>query len=208
MNAPAWLGISLLVIALLLLLTMWAMIIIRRNQAAQKTTKKPASPRFLMRDGFAYAGQPGDSGFPPRIIASFARTGKSIEVCVDVSCFISAIGFNGWTKRRRLLIREIASFRRDEQITIPLFWIDTVNGARLWVWGDGNRSYTDRAERVIAPNHYFRCRAVFIAQDGSEEYIYFIMRTDKDQQQMPDVIGQHMFTFIDEWEREFSLASS
>jgi hypothetical protein len=155
-----------------------------------------------LRDGFAYAGQSGDGGFPPRIIASFARTGKYIQVCVDISSFISAIGFAGWSKRRRLFIREIASFRRDEQVVIPLFWMDNVNGVHQWVWGDGNRSYEDRAGRVIALNHYYRCRAAFIADDGSEEYIYFLMRTDKEPPQMPDVIGQHMFMFADEWERE------
>jgi hypothetical protein len=205
---PIWIAAAFFSIAIAMLFTMWAMIYIRQRSKNTATKKQNIatendsieSPSYL-KEAHVYAGIPGNPETPPRVAVSFGRSGRDVEICVDFSHFMSGLGAGGWTKRRRLLLKQIKSYRRDEEIHIPIMWRDVMNDAVGWRWGDAAVRYENRILGFLNPKAHYRCRIAFIFADGAEEYAYFIIATNNSDE-MPNVIGYHMFDFVKEWETE------
>jgi len=209
MTPPAWLGFALLGIAIMSLLTGWGMIFIRRR--ATKPNREGATSaevasvegisvaRPYLKEANVYAGTLSSSPeLFPNVVVCFGRSGRDADVCVDYSYYA-----NGpWTQRRRLLLKNIPSFRRDDRATITIMYRDAAEGRIMWRWGDAQVKYPNRDEGFLGPNRHLRCRIAFIFSDEAEEYAYFIVETGTSGELMPTVIGKHMFDFVDQWERE------
>jgi hypothetical protein len=164
--------------------------------------RKVASDLYL-KEAHVYAGADGNPEMPPRVRVCFGRSGKAAEVCIDFSYFVGAIGFAGWSKRRRLLLAEIKSFRRDEDLHFQLMSRDTITESSIgWRWGDARMRYPNKAEGILRQDSHYRCRVAFIFADGAEEYIYFLVETAVSTEPFPAVIEARAFDFISEWERE------
>ena len=86
---------------------------------APDKTITPARNSYL-KEAHVYAGMAGNPETPPRVIACFSRSGRNAEACIDFSHFVGGIGFAGWSKRRRLLIKEIKSYDGTKRSVSPL----------------------------------------------------------------------------------------
>jgi hypothetical protein len=161
-----------------------------------------AKPSSTIRDSIIHNGINGIGGNLPRASVTFSKSGKDAAICIDFSYFVASLGASIWKKRHRLLVREIASYRRDEEMIIPLVWKDLHENVNVWRWGESKRLYSSMVEGILHNHCHYRARVVFISADGTEEYIYFIVRTGNVQDEMPDIIGQHVFKFAAEWEQE------
>jgi hypothetical protein len=206
MPPPAWLGFALLGIAIMSLLTGWGMIFIRRR-ATKPSRENPgttdsegkSAPKPYLKEANVYAGSLSSSPeLFPNVVVYFGRSGRDADVCVDYSYFA-----NGpWTQRRRLLLKNIPSFRRDERTAVTIMYRDAAEGRIIWRWGDAQVKYPNRNEGFLGIDRHLRCRIAFIFPDETEEYAYFIVDTGASAESMPSVIGKHMFDFVDQWERE------
>jgi hypothetical protein len=161
-------------------------------------SEQRASPPYL-KEANVYAGSPTSSPeLFPNAVVCFGRSGRDADVCVDFSYFAGG----PWTQRRRLLLKNIPSFRRDERLAVTILTRDMDEGGLIWRWGDGQIKYPNRAEGALRPNMHFQCRIAFIFADETEEYAYFIVETGESANSMPVVIGQHMFAFVSQWDAE------
>jgi hypothetical protein len=164
-----------------------------------KLTERSIKDSHYLKEANVYAGSLSSSPelFPYAVVC-FGRSGRDADVCVDYSYYA-----NGpWTQRRRLLLKNVPSFRRDERATITIMYRDAAEGRIMWRWGDAQVKYPNRDEGFLGPNRHLRCRISFIFPDETEEYAYFIVETGTSAELMPTVIGKHMFDFVDQWERE------
>jgi hypothetical protein len=116
-------------------------------------------------------------------------------MCVDFSYFAG----NLWLQRRRLLLKNISSFRRDERLAITIMFRDIAEHGLIWRWGDAQVKYPNRVEGILGPNMHYQCRIAFIFADETEEYAYFIVETDVSAESIPRVVGEHMFAFVSQW---------
>jgi hypothetical protein len=81
-------------------------------------------------------------------------------------------------------------------------WRDMVGNSAGWRWGDSQIRYPNAIEGFLQHNTPYRCRVAFIfGDDAPEEYVYFIVTKGKDGNEIPTVIGEHMFAFENEWDR-------
>jgi hypothetical protein len=171
-----------------------------KDTIAPKSERSQAAVRSpYLKEANVYAGSLSSSPelFPYAVVC-FGRSGRDADVCVDYSYYA-----NGpWTQRRRLLLKNIPSFRRDERVAITVMSRDTAGSGVMWRWGDAQVKYPNRDEGFLGPNRHLRCRIAFIFPDETEEYAYFIVETSTSAESMPTVIGKHMFDFVDQWERE------
>jgi hypothetical protein len=206
MTLPPWLGFALLGIAIVSLLTGWGMIFIRRR-ANKPNRKRDGSEiafpdegksvsRSYLKEANVYAGSPTSSPeLFPGLVASFGRSGRDADICVDFSYFAGGL----WIQRRRLLLKNIPSFRRDERAAITILTRDTAENGLVWRWGDAQIKYSNKAEGILGSNRHYRCRIAFIFADETEEYAYFIVETSVGAE-MPTAVGRHVFDFVDQWE--------
>jgi hypothetical protein len=134
----------------------------------------------------------------PNVVVCFGRSGRDADVCVDFNYFVA--GF--WLPRRRLLLKNIPSFRRDERIAITIISRDIAENGLIWRWGDSQVKYPNKPEGILVKNKHYQCRIAFIFADETEEYAYFIAETDVGADSMPMVIDGHMFAFVRQWEAE------
>jgi hypothetical protein len=165
---------------------------------------KKAAPNSYLKESHVYAGAPGIPDASPSVSVCFGRSGKDAEICIDFSYFVGALNFAGWIKRRRLLLKEIKSFRRDEEMRLPIMVRDTVPESQSlgWRWGDAQIKYTNKIEGILRQASHYRCRIAFIFADGTEEYIYFLVETVQSTDPIPLAIESRAFDFIAEWECE------
>lgn len=165
------------------------------------------------KDISVYAGSIVQRQFP-RYVMKFIRNGKSGRVLVEFSAF--AGGYGGeWTARKTIVLREVAGFARDEEISGPLVSADSMD-SKIWRWGgislrpptnQATNTDTDAGKDDSTPlvsRGFHRGRVVFQDEDGNESQRYFII-TQSDapsMHEMPNVTGGNQFDFIMEWEAE------
>lgn len=214
MTPAPWLGLALLCIAIVSVLTSWGMIFIRRRAERRRATGQefipvgamgPAPPvmpegksasRPYLREARVNAGlRTSSPEIFPNVVVCFGRSGQNADVCVDFSYFAG----NFWLQRRRLLLKNIPSFRRDERLAITIISRDIAEHGLIWRWGDAQIKYPNKAEGMLGLNLHYQCRIAFIFADETEEYAYFIVASDASADLMPRVVGNHMFDFVDSW---------
>jgi hypothetical protein len=157
-----------------------------------------ASPQPYVREARVNAGMPTSSPeIFPNIVVCFDRNGRDAEVCVDFSYFTGGL----WTQRRRLLLKKVPSFRREEYVPITILTRDTDADGLVWRWGDASIKYPNKVAGILGSNRCYRCCIVFIFADGTEEYAYFIAETPANKEAMPAVVGKHMLDFVEQWEK-------
>jgi hypothetical protein len=172
---------------------------VAKDVSSEPETPKAAVQSPYLREANVYAGSLSSSPESfPQVVVHFGRSGRDADVCVDYSLYA-----NGpWTQRRRLHLKNIPSFRRDERTAITIMYRDAGPSGIMWRWGDAQVKYSNKAEGFIAPNMHLRCRIAFIFSDETEEYVYFIVHAGTSAELIPSVTGRHMFDFADQWQRD------
>jgi hypothetical protein len=129
------------------------------------------------------------------------RKGYNATVYVEYQYFSKSEMQPQWTKRKRILLAEIDKFDVGEWsiIRVPLIGRYTKDGETRWRWGGEQIEPNDTAFWLHRESWY-RARIVFIAPGGDEEYCYFkIEPLEENAGQMPHIVGQSHFDFINDW---------
>jgi hypothetical protein len=137
----------------------------------------------------------------PEYRAIPVRKGYNATVYVEYQYFSKSVMNPKWTKRKRILLLEIDKFDVGEWsiIKIPLIGQYTKDGETRWRWGGEQIEPNDTAYWLHRESWY-RARIVFIAPGGEEEYCYFkIEPLEENAGQMPHIVGQSHFDFINDW---------
>jgi len=160
----------------------------------------PAVKKIYLKEAYIFGGQ---AGIDPRFSAKFSRGGTKARFYVDDSYYLGNFGASGWTDRKRIPIAlPILDFVAEQTVNIPI--LTSVTGpptadgsppSPLRRWGDGKTE----VQTIYSANVQHRGRVVFIADDATEEYFYFIILMAP-VQETPTVIGQFNFDFTREWE--------
>lgn len=155
----------------------------------------------MIEDAVVYGGS-SETHTVPRFQARMIAKANDLRVFIDEEHYTPATGPVLWTRRRRLLLKEIPRISRDETISLPLVSKFDSDGQKLWRWGEGDAP-TD-LNFMVFPKATYKARVAVVGQDGHEEYCYFIAQgTEAERGKcMPHVTGEHMFNFSSKWETE------
>jgi hypothetical protein len=168
----------------------------------QQPITEPVAPKTvqpLLKQKSVYAGS-SSHGTLPTFSAKFAASGGPLTIYVDEIHHVPAMASILWTARRRLRLKELLRFSRDEAISVPLVSQFERDNQKWWRWGQNgmpNGGY------LYIPNAHYKARIVVEVNDR-EEHCYFIAHGFEGDvaAPFPRIIGEHMFNFHTEWEAE------
>jgi hypothetical protein len=139
----------------------------------------------------------GSGETAPLFRARFARNGREAAFYTEYSMFSGAYG-GAWTSPITIPIRSLARFTQGETVSIPLVRsVETQEGAR---WQFGEEMKNGFPVHMVGGGRVYRGRVKFLSEDDVAQYCYFVAHSHKDMSIMPDVLGEHMFSHIWEWE--------
>jgi hypothetical protein len=158
--------------------------------------------RKILKDKFIYPGTSLGCFVPPSFHATFGADNENLRLFIDETHNTpGALGPILWTAKRRLLLKEIPKVSRGEMISIPILSQHEHGGQKLWRWGEGG---SPEGGYLFIPRATYKGRVTITNASGQLEHCYFIIpgREIGSGNDMPPVIGEHMFNFPALWEAE------
>lgn len=156
----------------------------------------PASiPRKYLESSAVFEGFNSDL---PVFRAIFARNGRSARFYFEVSLHHPGFG-SGWTQPRKFLVAERDRFAEGEVVTFKMIGRCETSGGTRWYFGPEPKLQNGYPENMLNDHSHWRGRVTFLADDDTNEYCYFIVSA-RAYDDMPDVVGQHIFDHMFEWE--------
>jgi hypothetical protein len=209
-EAPGWLNILLLIGGMVLI--WWDLVRRQRPSGAPAlatpvplATSEPTPSRIdtkpptYIAEAYVYSGSL-EQKLKPRYWMKLARNAKNVRVFIDHSHWVGGLmGFAGWSQRTRILIAEIKDLAREQVEQIDILTTYERDGQIVWRWGNERSEPTNN--QYLFLKTFYRGRVVFMVEDGTEEYCYFLVEECKEAA-IPKVIGEHMWSFKQEWEAE------
>ena len=184
----------LLLLALGLSGIVWFLIFRRQSLGREPNEGKNKAANQYLSDAIIASGR-GDTA--PLFRARFARNGREGVFYIEYSVFFGGYG-GGWTSPITIPILSVARFTQGETISIPLVRsVDTQEGAR---WQFGEEMKNGFPVHMVGGGHAYRGRVKFLSEDDVAQSCYFVAHSHEDMSKMPDVLGEHMFSHIWEWE--------
>ena len=111
--------------------------------------------------------------------------------------FSGAYG-GAWTSPITIPIRSVERFTQGQTVSIPLVRsVETKEGAR---WQFGEEMKNGFPVHMVGGGVVYRGRVKCLSEDDVAQHCYFVAHSHKDMSIMPDVLGEHMFSHIWEWE--------
>jgi hypothetical protein len=168
---------------------------------ASGAAKRETAGGPYITEAFVYSGS-AEHGTKPWYSAKLLRNASNARLFIDHSHYAGGvIGFNAWTQRSRILVDGPRTLARDEAVRIEILSPFDQNGQQLWRWGNVPERPADNRYLFIE-NALHRGRVVFMAEDGTEEYAYFIVLEPArgERPEIPKVVGNWVFSFKREWE--------
>jgi hypothetical protein len=139
----------------------------------------------------------GSGETAPLFRARFAQNGREAVFYIEYSMFSGGYG-GGWTSPITIPIRNVARFTQGETVSIPLMRsVETREGVR---WQFGEEMKNGFPVHMVGGGRVYRGRMKFLSEDDIAQSCYFVARSHKDMSIMPDVLGEHMFSHLWEWE--------
>src|SRR5258706_9300452 len=77
---------------------------------------------------------------------------------------------------------------------------DRVFGTHRVRWQFGEEMKNGFPVHMVGSERVYRGRVKFLSEDDMAQYCYFVAHSHKDMSIMPDVLGEHMFSHLWEWE--------
>ena len=136
----------------------------------------------------------------PEYRARFGRNGRDATFLIEYSIHFSGVGpASGWSKSKKTQVFYRDRFSSSEEVTFSLVSPCMTDGGTRWSFGplaevDGTN------EPLIGLGVYYRGRVTMLATDDTEEHCYFILKTNENGNELPEVTGEHMFAHAWEWE--------
>jgi hypothetical protein len=162
-----------------------------------------AAGQAYLAEAFVYSGS-AEHGTKPWYSAKLTKNANNARFFIDHSHYAGGVmGSGGWTQRTRILIDGPKTLARDEGVRIEILSPFERDGQKFWRWGNVAECPTDNRYLFIE-RALHRGRVVFMTEDGTEEYAYFIvLQPDRSEHpEIPKVVGKWLFTFKQEWEAE------
>ena len=185
---------GLVLLALGVLGIAWSLIFRPQSLAQEPNEVESKAANRYLSDAIIAAGS-GDTA--PLFRARFARNGREGVFYIEYSLFFGGYG-GGWTSPITLPIRRVARFTQGQIVSIPLVRsVETQEGAR---WQFGEEMKNGFPVHMVGGGVVYRGRVKFLSEDDVAQYCYFVAHSHKDMSIMPDVLGEHMFSHIWEWE--------
>ncbi|MGH1574328.1 hypothetical protein ACRAWG_31365 [Methylobacterium sp. P31] len=166
------------------------------EQSAPPTPPRPLAPSPIARSAIVVAGT---TNWPPQYRLEFAKNGRDAEVYLRFNTYASGIGRSGWTTPVTVKLRNIDRYIQGESISIPIVYaVDTPEGKR-WAFGC-EPDLTERSfpRYMLGPNRHYRGGIMLVGPDELVEWCFFIAEA-KAMDEMPQVLGEHMWAHIYEW---------
>lgn len=190
-------GIALACLALLALGAFgiaWSRIFRPQSLARAPDEVKSKSANQCLSDAIIVSGRDDTA---PSFRARFARNGREAVFYIEYSAFSGGYG-GGWTSPITIPIRCVARFTQGETVSIPLMRsVETREGVR---WQFGEEMKDGFPVHMIGSERFYRGRVKCLSENDMAQSCYFVAHGHKDMSIMPDVLGEHMFSHLWEWE--------
>ena len=195
---PVWFAMFLVATAAVVFIARSKIQAVTQGGAVTATPSKAKAP--FVKEAHVAPGSVRFSNWP-EYRAVPIRKGYNAAIYVEYQYLSKSMMQPQWTKRKRILLAEIDKFDVGEWsiIKIPLIGQYSKGGETRWRWGAEEGEPQDTAYWLHRESWY-RARVVFIAPGGEEEYCYFTIEPLEEQaREMPHIVGQSLFDFIDDW---------
>jgi hypothetical protein len=185
---------SLALLALGVLGIAWSLIFRPQSLAQESNETKSKAANQCLSDAIIVAGR-GDAA--PCFRARFAQNGREAVFYIEYSVFSGGYG-GGWTLPITIPIRSVPRFTKGETVSIPLMRsVETSEGVR---WQFGEEMKDGFPVHMVGSERVYRGRVKCLSEDDVPQSCYFVAHGHKDVSIMPNVLGEHMFSHLWEWE--------
>jgi hypothetical protein len=135
----------------------------------------------------------GTADNPPRFSALFASNGRQASFYVKYRWSVPTYG-GGWTSWVLVPVYTAERFTGGERLSLPLLRsVQTKEGLR---WQFGEEMKNGFPVHMLGPDRWYQGKIKFLSEDNVEQYCSFILYAPREMSQMPDVVGEHMFSHL------------
>jgi hypothetical protein len=128
----------------------------------------------------------------------FSRSGDRLKIRLDYSSHSGGMGNGFWSAREQLLLRELNSFAKGQDIDVELMALDEREPVRFWRWA------VDRNGRPLVSRTMHHCRLAFVDNRVVDNFSFIVIPSS--DKKMLSLVGEHLFAFASRWRKDDSRA--